>query len=219
MQHSYALTAVLVVLLALATREPVAAYQLSRKSGLTQQQVVAILAMLNSTANKRCVPVRPFRRAGCALTRAVTQLGGRDARRSVDRVHLPRALTVRVPFLVPFRLSVPFRRPVPRTSPRPRRNRHREPAVGAMATHRGRVRRRSRFGRSGRHSRQLDDGTRCDSWGQESVGSGRRSRGAGVGVGVPDAEGERRRHLAPRRQRPALERLCLWVQTSDLFSG
>ena len=53
MQHSYALTAVLVVLLALATREPVAAYQLSRQSGLTQQQVVAILAMLNSTANKR----------------------------------------------------------------------------------------------------------------------------------------------------------------------
>ncbi|GAA5971882.1 hypothetical protein JCM8115_000556 [Rhodotorula mucilaginosa] len=52
MRHSYALTAVLVVLLALATREPVAAYQLSRQSGLTQQQVVAILAMLNSTANK-----------------------------------------------------------------------------------------------------------------------------------------------------------------------
>lgn len=50
--HSYALTAFLVVLLTLATREPVAAYQLSRKSGLTQQQVVSILAMLNSTANK-----------------------------------------------------------------------------------------------------------------------------------------------------------------------
>lgn len=70
MRHSYALTAVLVVLLALATREPVAAYQLSRQSGLTQHQVVAILAMLNSTANKRCALRSAF--SGSPLTRAIT---------------------------------------------------------------------------------------------------------------------------------------------------
>lgn len=87
--HSYALTAFFVVLLALATREPVAAYQLSRKSGLTQQQVVSILAMLNSTANKRCASVGPRPTLRSTLIPVNLQLGGRDPRRSLDRIHLP----------------------------------------------------------------------------------------------------------------------------------